>query len=274
MLLKADTDTYAVLPWRPQEGKVARFICDVQSYGNMPFEGDPGFILRKTIDDAAKMGFTFNTGPELEFFLFKMFDGVPSTEFEDHGGYFDLAPRTLPKMCGVMLYWALTDMGFEIEASIMKLLTASMRSTLNMVTPLPPQTCNYFKFATKSIALQYGLHASFMAKPIAGINGSGMHTHGSLAKNGKNAFFDPNGENQLSDTALYYIGGILKHAKGITRVANPTINSYKRLVPGYEAPCYISWSAANRSALVRVPAARGNSTRAESAARIRCAIRT
>jgi L-glutamine synthetase (EC 6.3.1.2) len=120
-----------------------------------------------------------------------------------------------------------------------------------------------FKFATKAIALKYGLHASFMAKPLGGINGSGMHTHGSLAKNGKNAFYDANSKDGLSDTALYYIGGLLKHAKAITRVANPTINSYRRLVPGYEAPCYISWSTTNRSALIRVPAARGNSTRAE-----------
>ena len=264
MLLRPDTDTYAVLPWRPQEGKVARFICDVQSYGNIPFEGDPRFILRKTIADAAKMGFTFNTGPELEFFLFKMFDGIPSTEFEDHGGYFDLAPTDSAEDVRRDVVLALTDMGFEIEASHHEVADSQHEIDFKYGDALTTaDRVITFKFATKSIALQYGLHASFMAKPIAGINGSGMHTHGSLAKNGKNAFFDPDGENQLSDIALYYIGGILKHAKGITRVANPTINSYKRLVPGYEAPCYISWSAANRSALVRVPAARGNSTRAE-----------
>jgi glutamine synthetase len=264
MLLKPDPATYAVLPWRPNEGKVARFICDIQTYGNKPFEGDPRNVLRKTIAEAAKMGFTFNTGPELEFFLFRMIDGMPTTEFEDRGAYFDLAPTDAAEDVRRDVVLALSDMGFEIEASHHEVADSQHEIDFKYGDALTTaDRVITFKFATKSIALQYGMHASFMAKPIAGINGSGMHTHGSLSKNGKNAFYDPNAELQLSDTAMYYIGGILKHAKAITRVANPTINSYKRLVPGYEAPCYISWSAANRSALVRVPAARGNSTRAE-----------
>ena len=275
MILKPDPATYAVLPWRPQEGKVARFICDVQTYGNKPFDGDPRYILRKTMAEAAKMGYTFNTGPELEFFLFKMYDGTPTTEFEDHGAYFDLAPTDSAEDVRRDVVLALSDMGFEIEASHHEVADSQHEIDFKYGDALTTaDRVITFKFATKSIALQYGLHASFMAKPIGGINGSGMHTHGSLSKNGKNAFYDANAELQLSDTAMYYIGGILKHAKAITRVANPTINSYKRLVPGYEAPCYISWSAANRSALVRVPAARGNSTRASSAARTRCATRT
>ena len=264
MLLKPDMATYAILPWRPVEGRVARFICDVCTYGNKPFEGDPRYILRKTIADAKKMGFTFNTGPELEFFLFKMLDGRPSTQFQDFGGYFDLAPTDLAEDVRRDIVIALTQMGFEIEASHHEVAESQHEIDFKYSEALDTaDKVITFKFATKTLALQKNLHATFMAKPIGGINGSGMHTHGSLAMDGKNAFYDPDSPMQLSKTALYYIGGLLRHAKAITRIANPTINSYKRLVPGYEAPVYISWSAANRSALVRVPAARGNSTRAE-----------
>ena len=264
MLLKPDPSTYAILPWRPVEGRVARFICDVCTYGNKPFEGDPRYILRKTIAEAKKMGFTFNTGPELEFFLFKMLDGRPSTQFQDFGGYFDLAPTDLAEDVRRDIVIALTQMGFEIEASHHEVAESQHEIDFKYSEALDTaDKVITFKFATKTLALQKNLHATFMAKPIGGINGSGMHTHGSLAMDGKNAFYDPDSPMQLSKTALYYIGGLLRHAKAITRIANPTINSYKRLVPGYEAPVYISWSAANRSALVRVPAARGNSTRAE-----------
>lgn len=264
MLLKPDPATYAILPWRPVESRVARFICDVCTYGNKPFEGDPRYILRKTIAEAKKMGFTFNTGPELEFFLFKMLDGRPSTQFQDFGGYFDLAPTDLAEDVRRDIVIALTQMGFEIEASHHEVAESQHEIDFKYSEALDTaDKVITFKFATKTLALQKNLHATFMAKPIGGINGSGMHTHGSLAMDGKNAFYDPDSPMQLSKTALYYIGGLLRHAKAITRIANPTINSYKRLVPGYEAPVYISWSAANRSALVRVPAARGNSTRAE-----------
>ncbi len=264
MILKPDPSTYAILPWRPADSRVARFVCDVYTYGNKPFEGDPRFILRKAIAEAAKMGYTFNTGPELEFFLFKMIENKPTTQFVDGGGYFDLAPSDAAEDVRRDIVFALTDMGFEIEASHHEVAESQHEIDFKYSTALDTaDKVITFKFTTKTLALKRGLHATFMAKPIAGINGSGMHTHASLTKNGKNIFFDPKGEKQLSDTALYYIGGLLKHAKAITRVANPTINSYKRLVPGYEAPCYISWSATNRSALIRVPAARGNSTRAE-----------
>jgi glutamine synthetase len=264
MLLKPDPDTYAILPWRPVDTRVARFICDVYTYGNKPFEGDPRYVLKRTLDEAKKMGFTFNTGPELEFFLFKMVDGRPSTTFQDRGGYFDLAPTDLAEDVRRDIVIALTQMGFEIEASHHEVAQSQHEIDFKYSTALDTaDKVITFKFATKTLALQKNLHATFMAKPIGGINGSGMHTHGSLNKDGKNAFYDPEGTMQLSRTALHYIGGLLKHAKAITRIANPTINSYKRLVPGYEAPVYISWSATNRSALVRVPAARGNSTRAE-----------
>jgi glutamine synthetase len=264
MLLKPDLATYTILPWRPLDARVARFICDVYTYGDKPFEGDPRYILKKTLEDARKMGFTFNTGPELEFFLFKMVDGRPSTQFQDYGGYFDLAPTDLAEDVRRDIVFALTQMGFEIEASHHEV--AESQHEIDFKYSYALDTADKvitFKFATKTLALQKNLHATFMAKPIFGINGSGMHTHMSLAKDGKNAFYDPDGTMQLSQAAFHYIGGLLRHAKAITRIANPTINSYKRLVPGYEAPCYISWSATNRSALVRVPAARGNSTRAE-----------
>jgi len=264
MLLKADPASYAVLPWRPADGKVARFVCDVYTYGNKPFDGDPRYALKKTMAEAAKMGYTFNTGPELEFFLFNLVNGRPSTEFSDTGAYFDLAPNDASENVRREIVLSLRQMGFEIEMSHHEV--AASQHEINFKYTDAVTTADRVitqKYATKAIALKYGLHASFMAKPIGGINGSGMHTHGSLSKGGKNAFADADAEKGLSQTALYYIGGILKHAKAITRVANPTINSYRRLVPGYEAPCYISWSTTNRSALIRVPAARGNGTRAE-----------
>ncbi|HOV67316.1 MAG TPA: glutamine synthetase beta-grasp domain-containing protein [Methanoregulaceae archaeon] len=264
MLLKPDPSTYAILPWRPENGRVARFICDLETYGGRPFEGDPRYILRKAIAEAAELGYTFNTGPELEFFLFAMQNGEPSTEFVDHGGYFDLAPNDAAEDVRRQIVLALTDMGFDIEASHHEVAESQHEIDFKYADALTTaDRVITFKFATKAIALRSNLHATFMAKPIAGINGSGMHTHGSLAKDGKNAFYDPDSEIGLSETCLHWIGGLLRHAPAITRVANPTINSYKRLVPGYEAPVYISWSNANRSALVRVPAARGNSTRAE-----------
>lgn len=263
MVLKPDISTYTLLPWRT-EANVARFICDVCLPNGEPFKGDPRYILKKVMAEAASMGYTFNTGPELEFFLFKMPEGKPSTEFQDLGGYFDLAPTDHAEDVRRDIVLALTDMGFEIEASHHEVAESqheidfkysdALQTADNVVT---------FKFATKTIALLKGLHATFMAKPIFGINGSGMHTNCSLFKDGKNAFFDPAAPLQLSETALYFIGGVLKHVRAITRLANPTINSYKRLVPGYEAPVYISWSASNRTALCRVPAPRGNSTRVE-----------
>ncbi|MBP2132520.1 glutamine synthetase [Methanomicrobium sp. W14] len=263
MVLKPDMSTYALLPWR-NDVPVARFICDVYKPDGTPFEGDPRYILKKALKEAADMGYTFNTGPELEFFLFKMVDGEPTTQFKDLGGYFDLAPTDLAEDVRRDIVLALTEMGFEVEASHHEVAKSqheidfkyadALKTADNVVT---------FRFVTKTIALLNNLNATFMAKPVFGINGSGMHTNCSLFKDGKNAFFDPKAPLQLSETATQFIAGVLSHAKSITRVANPTINSYKRLVPGYEAPVYIAWSAANRTALVRVPAPRGNSTRIE-----------
>ena len=264
MVLKPDMDTYSLLPWRPDNAKVARFICDVYKPDNTPFEGDPRYILKKTLARAAEMGYNFNIGPEMEFFLFKMVDGEPSVKFQDFGGYFDLAPIDLAEDVRRDIIFNLMEMGFDIEASHHEVAESqheidfkyadALKTADNVVT---------FRFVTKTIALQNGLHATFMAKPVFGINGSGMHCNCSLSKDGKNAFYDPKAPLELSKTCMQFIAGVLSHAKSITRIANPTINSYKRLVPGYEAPVYIAWSAANRTALVRVPAPRGNSTRIE-----------
>jgi len=264
MVLKPDISTYTLLPWRKGDAKVARFICDVYTPNGKPFEGDPRFALKKIMAEAASVGYTFNTGPELEFFLFKMCDGKPTTDYQDVGGYFDLAPTDLAEDVRRDIVLALTEMGFEIEASHHEVAESQHEIDFKYGSAL--QTADNvvtFKFATKTIALLNGLHASFMAKPVYGINGSGMHTNCSLFKDGKNAFYDPEAPLQLSETALFFIGGVLKHIRAITRVANPTVNSYKRLVPGYEAPVYMSWSASNRTALCRVPAPRGNSTRVE-----------
>jgi len=264
MILKPDLSTYTLLPWQPREYAEARFVCDVYKANGNPFEGDPRYVLRKAMDDAAKAGYVFNTGPELEFFLFKMLDGRPTTQFQDVGGYFDLAPTDLAEDVRREIILALTEMGFELEASHHNVAESQHEIDFKYSDALhTADSVITFKFAVKTMALMRGLHASFMAKPIYGINGSGMHTNCSLAKDGKNAFYDPDTPLQLSDTCMHFIGGLLKHIQAITRIANPTINSYKRLVPGYEAPCYICWSASNRSALVRVPAPRGNSTRVE-----------
>ncbi|MDH7593898.1 MAG: type I glutamate--ammonia ligase [Methanomicrobiales archaeon] len=264
MLLKPDPSTYSILPWRYSSERVARMICDVYTYDEKPYIGDPRFILKQTMKKAEEMGYVFNTGPELEFFLFKRAEDMPTTEPQDYGGYFDFAPVDLAEDVRRDIILALTEMGLEIEASHHEVAAGqheidfkysdALHTADNVIT---------YRIATKTIALNQGLHATFMPKPIHGVAGSGMHTHCSLFQEGRNAFYDPDAPLQLSRLALHFIGGLLRHVKGITRLANPTINSYKRLVPGYEAPVYISWSASNRSALVRVPAARGNSTRAE-----------
>ncbi len=264
MVLKPDPRTYTILPWRVEKGKTARFICDVCLPDGKPFEGDPRYILKKTMAKAEELGFTFNTGPELEFFLFRMINGEPSIEFKDHGGYFDLAPTDHAEDVRRDIVIGLTDMGFDIEASHHEVAESQHEIDFKYSDALSTaDNVITFRFATKTIALHNDLHATFMAKPIYGICGSGMHVNCSLFKDGKNAFFDPDAPLKLSKTSLHFIAGVLHHIKGITRVSNPTINSYKRLVPGYEAPVYIGWSASNRTALIRVPSPRGNSTRVE-----------
>lgn len=263
MYLRPDYDSFVILPWKD---RVARLICDVYcSDGDTPFMGDPRNILKKVVKEAADMGYTFNVGPECEFFLFELDDeGNPTTKTNDVAGYFDMGPADQGEQCRRDICLALEEMGFEIEASHHECAEGQheidfrfdevIKTADNVVT---------FKHVVKTYARRHGLHATFMPKPVFGINGSGMHTNMSLMKDGKNAFFDNDKQYGLSDTALHFIAGILTHVKAITAVANPLVNSYKRLVPGYEAPVYIAWSASNRSTLIRVPAARGMGTRVE-----------
>ncbi|HBE79116.1 MAG TPA: type I glutamate--ammonia ligase [Firmicutes bacterium] len=265
MILKPDLDTFATFPWRPKEGAVARIICDINTPELEPFKGDPRFVLKQTMKDAQDMGFSANIGPECEFFLFKSNpDGSPSLLPHDKGGYFDLSPNDLGENARREIVLTLEEMGFEIEASHHEVSPGQHEIDFKYSDPLTTaDRVTTLKFVTRIIALNHDLHATFMPKPVFGINGSGMHIHISLFKDQVNAFFDPTAKNELSQTALYFIGGLLKHAKGITAITNPLVNSYKRLIPGYEAPVYQSWSASNRSALIRVPASRESSTRLE-----------
>lgn len=262
MYLRPDYDSFVVLPWKD---RTARLICDVYSVDGTPFMGDPRNVLKKVMKEAEDMGFSFNAGPECEFFLFQLDDeGNPTTKTCDVAGYFDIGPSDLGEECRRDICLALEKMGFEIEAShhegaegqheIDFRFDDVLKAADNVVT---------FKHVVKTYARRHGLHATFMPKPVFGICGSGMHTNMSLMKDGKNAFYDPEAELGLSETAMQFIAGMLKHVKGITAVANPLVNSYKRLVPGYEAPVYTSWSTSNRSVLLRVPAARGMGTRVE-----------
>lgn len=264
--LHPDLDSFVVFPWRQEHGKVARLICDVYNPDGTPFVGDPRGVLKRVLNKAKTMGYdAFNVGPEAEFFLFQTDgDGKPTTRTNDEAGYFDLGPLDNGEGTRRQICLALEEMGFEIEASHHECARGqheidfkyadALRAADNIMT---------FKLAVKLIAQLNGLHATFMPKPIYGVAGSGMHTNMSLFRNGKNVFYDPAGEKELSREAYSFIAGILAHMKGITLITNPLVNSYKRLVPGYEAPCYMAWSASNRSALIRIPSARGQSTRVE-----------
>lgn len=265
MYLKPDLDTFVIFPWRPQTGKVARFICDVYRPDGTPFEGCPRYILKKTLKEAKDMGYEFNVGNELEFFLFKVDeDGNPTTITNDRAGYFDLAPIDNGSNARRDICLTLEEMGFEIEASHHECAAGQHEIDFKYDSALATaDNVTTFRMVVKTIAQKYGLHATFMPKPIYGIAGSGMHTNMSLFKDGKNAFYDLNDKLGLSKDAYNFIAGILQHVKGITAVTNPLVNSYKRLVPGYEAPCYIAWSASNRTDIIRIPASRGVGTRVE-----------
>ncbi len=270
MYLKPDYDTFTVLPWRNKQGvAAARIICDVYKSDNTPFAGCPRVNLKRVLAEAKKLGYTMNVGTEAEFFLFKKKeDGTPSTETSDVAGYFSLDPEDTANDCRREIIEILEAMGFEIEASHHEVAEGQHEINFKYADALTAADNTVtFKWVVKAIAKNYGLHATFMPKPIFGINGSGMHTNQSLfSLDGTNAFFDESDPLQLSETAYHYIAGALKNARGFAAITNPLVNSYKRLVPGYEAPVYAAWSASNRSALVRIPAARGMSTRTE----IRC----
>jgi glutamine synthetase len=266
MLLYPDLSTWVIFPWTAEKGKVARLICDIYTPEGKPFEGDPRNNLRRVLKEMEELGFTnFNLGPEPEFFLFKLDQkGEPTLELNDQGGYFDLAPTDLGENCRRDIVLELEEMGFEIEASHHEVAPGQHEIDFKYADALTAcDQIQTFKLVVKTIARKHGLHATFMPKPLFGVNGSGMHCNLSLFKDGQNAFFEPTGNLELSDTARQFIAGILKHAPAFTAVTNPTVNSYKRLVPGYEAPCYVAWSARNRSPLIRIPASRGLSTRVE-----------
>ena len=265
MYLYPDLDTFETFPWRPQQGKVARLICDVYKADGTPFEGDPRYVLRRVLQEAAEMGYSFDVGPECEFFLFHTDDnGMPTTISHEKASYFDISPLDLGENARRDMVLTLEDMGFEIEASHHEVAPAQHEIDFKYGPALATaDNIMTFKLVVKTMAKKHGLFASFMPKPLYGVNGSGMHTNMSLTKNGKNIFDDPKGKNGLSKEAYYFIAGIMKHIKGMTAIANPLVNSYKRLVPGHEAPVYIAWSATNRSPLIRIPASRGAGTRIE-----------
>lgn len=270
MYLKPDYDTFTVLPWRKHDGNgAARIICNVHKADGSPFEGCPRNNLKRVLDEAGKMGFTMNVGTEAEFFLFERDeDGQATTVTGDVAGYFDVDPDDCGINCRREIIETLEGMGFEIEASHHEVAAGQHEINFKYSDALTAaDNTQTHKWVVRSIAAQHGLHATFMPKPVFGINGSGMHTNQSLFNlDGSNAFFDENGPLQLSETCYQYIAGIAKHAQSFVAVTNPLVNSYKRLVPGYEAPVYVAWSASNRSALIRIPANRGVSTRTE----VRC----
>jgi len=264
MYLKPDYSTFTVNPWE-EEKDVARITCDVYNSDGSPFDGCPRNNLKRVLKEVEEMGYDTNFGPEMEFFLFfRDQEGKATTLTHDQGGYFDLLPVDLGEEARRDMVIALEKLGFEIEAAHHEVAPGQHEIDFKYCDALTAaDRIMTLKLTSKTIASKHNLHVTFMPKPIFGIAGSGMHTHMSLFKNGNNIFYDPNAKYQLSKEALYFIGGLLKHAKGFTAVTNPLVNSYKRLTPGYEAPVYIAWSERNRSPLVRVPASRGVGTRAE-----------
>lgn len=265
MLLKPDLTTFRVFPWGSAEHRVARLICDISHPDGRPFAGDPRGVLRRQIERAQAAGYTMNAGMEAEFFMFRPGrEGQAATATHDVGGYFDLAPADLGEDARRAIVAALEQMGFEVEAAHHEVAHGQHEIDFRYADALTTaDNIATFRFVVKYIAQQFGLIASFMPKPVYGQNGSGLHTHQSLWRDNANAFWDVDREWQLSKIALHYIGGLLQHARGFCAITNPLVNSYKRLVPGYEAPVNVAWSMHNRSPLVRVPERRARGTRIE-----------
>ena len=267
MYLYPDMSTWLVFPWGADHGKVARVICSVHMTDGTPFSGDPRNNLKRVVKEMQKMGFkSFNIGPEPEFFLFKTDDnGNPTTKVNDSENYFDMEPADIGEDCRRDIVLALEKMGFDVEAAHHEVAPGQHEVDFKYSNALEAaDNIQTFKLVVKTIAKKYGLHATFMPKPLSGINGSGMHLNMSLfTQDGKNAFYDENDKDQLSETAYHFLGGLMKHARSYTAIVNPIVNSYKRLVPGYEAPVYVAWSTSNRSPLVRIPNDRGMGTRLE-----------
>lgn len=252
MMAVPDPSTFTILPWKPQEDiSVARMFCDIFEPDGKPYEGDPRFILKKMLKKVSDLGYTFYVGPELEYFYFK---DSKTPECLDNGGYFDLTPLDMARGLRKETVLALQSMGIEVEFSHHEVAPSQQEIDLKYTDALTmADNAMSYRLVVKEIAMKHGVYATFMPKPLYGENGSGMHVHQSLFKGDKNAFFDPYDQYNLSDIAKKYIAGLLKHAPEITLVTNQWVNSYKRLVPGFEAPIYITWARRNRSDLIRVP---------------------
>jgi glutamine synthetase len=265
MVLKPDLDTFRVLPYEDEGGKVARIICDIYNPDGSAFAGCTRQALRRQIARASALGFEMMAGAEAEFFIFQLDErGAPTTDTHDQGGYFDLTPVDRAEEIRRLIIRDLVAMGFEVEAGHHEVAPGQHEIDFKYAVALATaDNLATFRFVVRDVAYRHGFLATFMPKPIFGQNGSGMHTHQSLFSKGKNAFHDPKGRWELSATALAYIAGLLEHARGYCAVTNPLVNSYKRLVPGFEAPVNVAWSMRNRSPLVRIPDKRGTGTRCE-----------
>ena len=265
MYLHPDIDTFAIFPWRPQQSRVARFLCNIHYPDGTPFEGDSRYILQKVLARARENAFTFTVGPECEFFLYHLDDnGLPTTLTHENAGFFDVAPLDLGENARREMILTMEEMGYSIEASHHEFAPAQHEIDLHYAEALKAaDTITTFRLTARTVAKRHGLYATFMPKPRSGVHGSGMHINISLVRNGINLFEDETDRNGLSREAYWFIGGILSHIHEITAIANPLVNSYKRLMSGYEAPRYAAWSMTNRSSLIRVPATRGFHTRIE-----------
>ena len=265
MYLRPDLDTFAILPWRPQQGKVARLLCDIYCPDGTPHERSPRYILKKTAREAKKEGYTCLVDPECEFFLFHTDDnGVPTTVTHEKAGYLDVSPVDLGENARRDIVLNLEDMGIEVESSHHETAPAQHEVDFKYgeVRTIADRIMS-FKMTVRTIAKRHGLHATFMPKPRAEVNGSGMHIHFSLFKDGRNVFVNPGNPQELSEEAYYFVGGLLAHSKEMALITNPIVNSYKRLVPGYEAPTELTWTKNNQNSLVRIPGSRGMETRIE-----------
>lgn len=265
MYLAPDPDTWAIFPWKPREGMTARLMCDIKNPDGSAFDGCPRTTLKRVLQEAQSLGFQVMVGPEPEFFLFSRdANGMATTKTIDQAGYFDLSPVDLGEDARREMVLTLEQMGFEIESTHHEVAPGQHEIDFRYGDALKTaDNIATFRFVVRTVAMQHNFHATFMPKPIQGINGSGLHLHQSLYQGQNNVFSDPKNSDGISKLALRYIAGLMHHAKAFTAVTNPLVNSYKRLVPGYEAPVYIAWSMGNRSPMIRIPAARGNHTRIE-----------
>jgi glutamine synthetase len=265
MYLRPDPRTFCVLPWKGERGVTARLVCDVHNLDGSPFAGDPRYALKRVCAEAASMGFTCQAGPEPEFFLFRRDpSGKGTTQTNDLAGYFDVAPLDIGEAVREEIVSVLQSVNFDIESSHHEAAPGQHEIDFKYADALTTaDNLMLFRLIVRTIAAAHGLHATFMPKPVADVNGSGLHIHQSLFRDGQNAFYDERGPDKLSSVARHYLAGLLAHARGFTAITNPLVNSYKRLVPGYEAPTFVTWSHREHSPMVRIPARRGLGTRLE-----------